>query len=333
VAQRVGRVGEQLMREYPWDLAIVCFTSMHRAGHLLWDRTILEGKPTRAELEAFDTALRDVYVACDAAVGRLVDQAGPDASIMVFSLHGMGPNSDRTCQLPEMLARILDDRKSEGGMARKERITDRLRRMVPARWRARVKNLLPQWAQDRLTVYWRTGDRDWSKTRAFVAFCDLDGYIRINLRGRERDGIVAPEEFRGLCDQIAEGLRSFRDAHTGAPLIQEIHFAQQMFGDGPLRHYLPDLVVQWVDSPAVAHRQIVSERYGSISWPTPGRHPLGRCGNHRRAGFLITAGPELERTPPTGPVRIIDLAPTALQLLGLPLPSSFRGHSLVGPSP
>ncbi len=333
VAERVGRVGEALMREYPWDLAIVCFTSMHRAGHLLWDRTILEGKPARADLEAFDFALRDVYVACDAAVGRLVDQAGPEASIMVFSLHGMGANSDRTCLLPEMLARILQHRRTEGRTVRKRRLSDQLRRLVPAGWRARVKNRLPQWAQDRLTVYWRTGDRDWSRTRAFVAFCDLDGYIRINLRGRERDGIVAPEEYRGLCDQIAEGLRTFRDADTGSPLIQEIHFAEQTFGDGPMRGYLPDLVVQWVDSPAVNHRQIVSERYGSVAWPTPGRHPLGRSGNHRRTGFLLVAGPELERTPLTGPVRIIDLAPTALDLLGLPLPSSFRGRSQVAPRP
>jgi predicted AlkP superfamily phosphohydrolase/phosphomutase len=328
VAERVGELGTTLMRENPWDLTLVCFTSMHRSGHLLWDRTILKGAATASELEAFSASLRDIYAACDKAVGRLVEQAGPEASIMAFSLHGMGPNADRTCLLPEMLDRVLQDRRSAGRPVRAERISDKLRRLIPDGWRARVKQGLPRQVQDWLTVYWRSGKRNWADTRAFVSFCDLDGYIRINLRGRERDGIVGPEEYESLCNRIAEGLRTFRDADTGRTLIQDIHFGQQEFGDGPMRHHLPDLVVEWVDSPATGHRQIHSDQYGSIPWPTPGRHPLGRSGNHRREGFLIAAGPGFERGLAES-VRVIDLAPTTLQLLGLVLPASFQGRSIL----
>jgi predicted AlkP superfamily phosphohydrolase/phosphomutase len=329
VAHRVGQLGEAMMHADPWDLTLVCFTSTHRGGHLLWDRSILKGKASPSQLAAFDNALREVYVACDAGLGRLLDQAGPETSIMVFSLHGMGPNPDRTCLLPEMLDRILQNRHSEGDPVRAERVSDKLRRMIPAGLRARVKQQLSRRLKDWLTVYWRSGNRKWSETRAFVAFCDLDGYIRINLRGRERDGIVDPKDYRPLCEAIASGLRTFRDADTGEAVIADIHFADQAFRSGPMRRHLPDLVVQWIDSPASATRAIRSDRYGSIPWPTPGRHPQGRSGNHRRGGFLITAGPGFAGGGPQEPIRIVDLAPTALQLLGLPQPSSFQGHSIL----
>ncbi len=328
-ARRVGELGCALMRDHPWDLSLVCFSSVHRGGHLLWDRTILKHGATPAQLEAFDHALRDIYVACDAAVGRLIEQAGERAAVMVFSLHGMGPNSDRTSLLPEMLQRILEDRRSEGKPIRQTRFADRLRRLIPEEWRARIKKRLPHALQDRLTVYWRSHRLDWSRTRAFIAFCDLDGYVRINLRDRERDGLVAPADYGPLCRHIAAGLRTFRDADTGEPLVSEIVFGEQSYAAGPMRKYLPDLIVRWADSPATSHRRVVSERYGSIHWPTPGRHPLGRSGNHRRQGFLITAGGAFEGGKLGDHAGIVDLAPTAMQVLGLPQPASFQGNSLL----
>ena len=336
-ARQVGELGRALMQRHPWDLSLVCFSSTHRGGHLLWDRTILDDGATPAQLERIEQGLRDIYVACDSAVGRLVETAGEQAAVMVFSLHGMGPNSDRTGILPEMLLRILEDRRSEGEPIRPVRLADRLRRLAPEEWRNRIKRRLPRWLQDRLTVYWRLSRVDWSHTRAFLAFCDLDGYVRINLRGREREGIVGAEDYRPLCEAIAAGLRSFRDADTGEPLVREIGFAEQVFAPGPRRLYLPDLIVRWVDSPASLHRRIVSDRYGFIPWPRPGQPPLGRSGNHSRQGFLIAGGAAFghERLPASA--RLIDLAPTAMHLLGVPKPASFQGRSLLSgalpPSP
>jgi predicted AlkP superfamily phosphohydrolase/phosphomutase len=328
-ALRVGELGRSLMRRHRWDLAIVCFSSTHRGGHLLWDRTILKGGATDAQCESIANALRDIYVACDAAIGRLVQDAGEQAAVMVFSLQGMGPNNDRTSVLPEMLARVLAGAPSHGGPDRRSRLTDRLRGMLPGELRSRVKKRLPQVIQDKLTLYWRSSGLDWSRTEAFVAFCDLDGYIRINLRGRERDGIVPQQRYGLLCEQIAAGLRTFKDADTGESLVSEIGFADVIFGGGPMRKYLPDIIVRWSPTAAASHRTIVSESFGSIAWPTPGRHPLGRSGNHHRRGFLIAAGGPFVSNRLLDDAHVLDLAPTVLDLLGVQRPASFQGRSLL----
>ena len=87
-----------------------------------------------------------------------------------------------------------------------------------------------------------------------------------------------------------------------------IAFTEQTRPPGPMRKHLPDLIVRWADTAAAQHRRLVSERYGSIQWETPGRHPSGRAGNHRRNGFLITAGGAFEGGQIATKASIVDLA-------------------------
>ncbi|HWS03029.1 MAG TPA: alkaline phosphatase family protein [Gammaproteobacteria bacterium] len=331
-ARLVGDLGVDLMQNHPWDLSIVCFSSTHRGGHQLWDLSGLKGAATAEQRAELGNALRDVYIACDAAIGRVVQQAGADANIIMFSLHGMGPNASRADVLPEMLTRILADKSSSGESLRKARFTDRLRALIPNEFRSRIKSRLPFWLQDKLTLYWRTGDIDWSSTRAFAAFGDLDGYIRINLRGREAQGIVAPgDEYQTLCKQIIDGLKTFVDEDSGEPLVETVGMTDEIFPRGAQRDLIPDMIVHWTPGAASRHRRIVSPRYGVIPWPTPGRHPQGRGGNHRPAGFVLACGDAFEPGGNIERADILDLAPTVYELLDQPVPASFRGHSLLTP--
>ncbi|MEO7773927.1 MAG: alkaline phosphatase family protein [Steroidobacteraceae bacterium] len=329
-ARRVGELAARLLERHPWRLGMIAFSSTHRGGHMLWDRSILKGSATAAQLAEFDVALRGVYAACDSALGRILG-AHEDAAVMVYALHGMGANNDCTSLLSTLLTRVLAARPVDADTRIHARgLAARLRVMVPDEWRARVKKRLPQRLQDWLTLYWRTSPhaQDWSRTQAFVVFCDLDGYIRINLQGREREGVVSPADYPALCERVAAGLRSFRDADTGEPLVREIGFAHALFNDEPRRRHLPDLIVKWHEVAAHTHRRVVSDEFGALDWPTPGRHPLGRSGSHHREGFLIAAGPGLEAGELAIHGTTLDLAPTALDVLGMPIPEQFCGHSL-----
>ena len=168
---------------------------------------------------------------------------------------------------------------------------ERLRHLLPLEARHEIKRRLPQAWQDQLTAFWRTAPGNAAAAApAFALLSDQQGYVRLNLKGRERPGVVAPAERDRVLERIAAGLESFRDADSGLRLVADCVRVEDAFPAGRRRDLLPDLIVRWSDVPAARHRAVVSERFGRIAWPTPGRNPDGRAGNHRGTGFLIAAG-------------------------------------------
>jgi hypothetical protein len=137
---------------------------------------------------------------------------------------------------------------------------------VPVEWRSAVKQRLPADWQDGLSRFWRGVDaRDWSSTRAFALMGDLQALVQINLRGREAQGIVEPgREYEVLCDRISEGLSSFRDADTGEPVVAQIARGDTLYPDARYDVGIPDLIIRWPESPALHHRAVVSERFGTL---------------------------------------------------------------------
>ncbi|MFN2433515.1 MAG: alkaline phosphatase family protein [Gemmatimonadota bacterium] len=326
----------------PWRLAVVAFSALHRGGHRLWDRSSIEGAVAEHDGAAFDAALRDLYVECDRAVGRLRESA-PDAVTLAFSLHGMMPNVTRVDLLDAMLARVLQPTASNGrstaAAAREfreprsapaaapsaaEAVTSQSRSLLrragealPLGLRRALTRSIPGPLRDRLVTMWATGGIDWRSTPAFTLRADLQGYVRLNLSGRERRGIVSPgSEADALCDRIAERLLSFRDASTDEPLVREVCSTRQLYDHGPRRDRLPDLIVRWVDTPGASHAMIRSPALGTVARATPGRIPGGRSGNHRDEGFLLACGPGIRAGTKLCAADIRDLAPTVVRLLG-----------------
>jgi predicted AlkP superfamily phosphohydrolase/phosphomutase len=200
---------------------------------------------------------------------------------------------------------------------------------IPLPMRRALTHAVPGPLKNRLMTKWTTGGMNWAATRAFTLRADLHGYLRINLIGREPQGIVPPEQFEPLCASLAEGLQSFRDATTGAPIIEEVCRARDVFPRGARDSRLPDLIVRWSPTSAAAHVAVESRQYGRIERTTPGRIPNGRSGNHRSIGFLIARGPGIAPggTLPDG-ADILDLAPTVARRLGVRCTAPLAGKVL-----
>jgi predicted AlkP superfamily phosphohydrolase/phosphomutase len=122
---------------------------------------------------------------------------------------------------------------------------------------------------------------DWSRTRAFSLAWDEHGFGRINLKGRERLGIVEPRDYQALCDEL-EGLAQDLVAYDGRRLVQGV--ARPAFRDLDPRHLmLPDLIVRWND--------VAME--GSLRTNDPeiqSREVAIRTGSHSPDGFCVAAG-------------------------------------------
>ncbi|MDO8549652.1 MAG: alkaline phosphatase family protein [Ignavibacteria bacterium] len=315
-----------LIKDEEWNLFLCCFSSTHRGGHKFWEPTNIKGDFSEEQKIQFDNALRDIYQSCDEAIGKIINCTSKEATILIFSLHGMGVNTTLADKiLLQMIARILNG-KAESEKIKSDNFIKKLRNAVPLEWRSNFRKFLPFWLQDKMTAYWRMGKVDWTTTKVFNLVADLQGYIRINLKGREKEGIVEQgEEYDWLCNKVIEGLKTFKDANNFEPVVESISRSDQIFYKGNGFNNLPDIIVKWKFKPAVSYKKIISSEYGELEWPSPGINPDGRSGNHRPEGFLLAAGKNIKINSTFEKKHIVDLAPTILHLLGVSVLEDYDG--------
>jgi predicted AlkP superfamily phosphohydrolase/phosphomutase len=162
----------------------------------------------------------------------------------------------------------------------------------------------------------------WPRMKAFALPSFSEGYIRINLKGREPQGIVDPSEYDAVCDEITEQLHKLKDSRTGEPMVQKVVRTRSNATDSDPRRPDADLVVIWQDK--CASDTVESPEIGRI-----GPVPFNRTGSHRSDGFLTLAGPNIEPGSVLPSGHSLDLAPTLLALLEAPIPDYFEGKPLV----
>lgn len=322
---RILNLSTTLLSSKPWSFGLVSFTATHVAGHQLWSDTSLDPAFGDNATEFRTDALERVYRHCDTAIGKLVAETPDGTTILFLALHGIEANTNRGELLPEMLDLILSaGGRRVAGESAPFRALRALRELMPRRWRYNVKRRLPQTVQNWLTSRWRTGGKDWARTSAFALIPDLQGYVRINLRGREAEGIVEPgDEYGRLCAQIIDGLKRFVDADTNEPIVAEARRMDEICPSGAHVGCLPDIAVNWAAVPCATHREITSP-FGSIRWPTPGLDYDGRSGNHRPVGFLWASGPDFEADTEGPAMDLVDIAPTIYELFGQDRPDYMQ---------
>jgi predicted AlkP superfamily phosphohydrolase/phosphomutase len=289
------------------------FSAAHKAGHHFWDAAsvVEDGLPAETQ-RALREALADVYVAVDAALGRTLAALPDDADVIVFSPTGMGPNTTRADLLPGMLGAVLNgngSKRDDGGAGVRTPVWSLRSRVGPGA-RSLIARALPDRVVADITtrLYLRA---DWKRTRAVAVPGENKGYVRLNLRGRERDGIVDPADADGLLDAIAAGLLTFREADGRAPITKVTRIGE-LTGGRPHAERLPDLVVSWAAEAPARPLWVSSPQHGEVAQRGVGS---GRSGNHTDDAWAIVL-PGASRVRELGrPGRITDIGATACALL------------------
>lgn len=176
-------------------------------------------------------------------------------------------------------------------------------------------------SQQRKSLRWQTSYwyRDhWPQMKWFVLPTFSDAHVRINLEGRERDGVVAADDYKRACDDFEEMVRACRNPRTGRPVVDEVvrmRAADPFDPDGPDS----DLVVVWSEATdALEHPDV-----GIV-----GPLPYSRTGEHSANGFAFFSGAGIERGD-LGERSAFDMTPTLLALLGAdPTTADFEGTPL-----
>jgi predicted AlkP superfamily phosphohydrolase/phosphomutase len=153
------------------------------------------------------------------------------------------------------------------------------------------------------------------------------GGIRLNLRGREPQGLVSPgAEEQALSRQLAQDLEGIRNLDSGRPMIRRVTRTADLY-QGEWLSLLPDLLVAWsedapvgsaiVGSGAGATVRLGSERVGELV----GTNRYGRTGDHQPEGLFVAAGPGIGPGRLSRTVSVMDFAPTLAALLDVDVPS------------
>ncbi len=162
---------------------------------------------------------------------------------------------------------------------------------------------------------------DWSKTQAYaVGF----GGIYLNLAGREARGIVPKDQASRLKREIIEKLKLLRDPERAGAPISEVYDRDQAY-KGPYVQDAPDLVVGFAPGYRVAW-ETVTGGFGEHvisdnTRPWSGDHNMNPPEN---PGMLFCNRPIDTERP-----SIMDIAPTVLELFGVPVPSHMDGKPIM----
>lgn len=273
-----------LAQRQPWDLFIACIYDLHRAGHNLWEASGSHASPAPAH------ALLDVYKAFDRKLSRILDEVqSEDTAIIVYSLHGMDQNKAQNHLLPEILKRLNNtylETELDMELARpKAGVMSFLRKTVPPRLQYFAANLLSERVQDWVVSRQYHGALNWEQTAAFALPSGDEGYIRLNLQGREKLGFLPNSGNRKthFIEWLRERLMEITVVETGEPLIERFDLIDDLF-PGPRSHLLPDIILQWKPKRPVA--EVASDAIGMVS----GSLQTGRNGNHSGESFAVLAG-------------------------------------------
>ena len=159
----------------------------------------------------------------------------------------------------------------------------------------------------------------WHKMPAFALPSFYDGRIRINLKGREQNGWVAPDQYQHVCDELETLLYECRDPETGEGVVDFIERPAEGRDPLTLGPTECDLVIVWKGPLALDHPKL-----GRIG-PVPYRRTGGHTGPYGMAYFIGT-----DLLPGDyGVHSTFDVVPTIIELLGEKIPARISGTSLL----
>jgi predicted AlkP superfamily phosphohydrolase/phosphomutase len=315
---QVKKIALRFLKDINWNFFIVVFGATHSAGHKFFDSTSVWGKNTDKKTS---NLLLQVYKESDKALGAFLDEIDDSILLMVFSLHGMEKNTSKNPLLTPMLNDILG---KEHSQKRKYRLIEH----IPLRWKYWVTRKLPISLSSKLDSYNEINKiKNWKEVKAFSIDADHQGYIRINLEGREKEGIIEEDiEYKKIINEISSGLYSYTENNTNKIVVKSLGIRNEKF-DGKKSFLIPDIIVKWSDTPNSRIEYIKSKKYGKIKWKTYRHSPDGRSGNHNNNGFMIIKG-EFKLVEKNH-YSILQIAPTIYSIFNLDTPSEYSKNLII----
>jgi predicted AlkP superfamily phosphohydrolase/phosphomutase len=267
--------------------AVVCvFDNTDRMQHMLW-RYIDPDHPANRdkESEKHKNALEDLYADVDRIVGRVMPYVTDRTALIVMSDHGF-KSFRRGINLNAWL-------KEQGYLFMKEGAK-------AGEWFEGV---------------------DWSRTKAYALGL---GGIFLNLKGRERDGIVSREKAPGLAAEIKAKLEGLKDPDSGKVAILNVYTGREVYS-GPYTAEGPELIM----GSSAGYRASWDAATGIVTDEVFSDNTKAWSGDHCVDPTVVPATFISNRKITADDISITDIAPTVLDLFGIKPPAYVDGKTVL----
>ena len=279
-----------------WDLFVAVIETTDRISHMMWRLIDPKHPMYDAGLASnHGDAIEKIYRRADALVGRLLEKMPEGTTFMVMSDHGFH-SFRRGVNLNTWL--VQNGYMTFAGSEK--------------------KNVADLYGRGKFFE-----GVDWSGTRAYAVGL---GQIYFNLRGREGQGVVsAGAEYEALQDEMRAKLLELQDPDTGERVFRDIYRRDDIYKGDYLQN-APDLLVGFNDGYRVGWQDTL----GGVARSVVENNNRKWSGDHCATATEISAGVLFSnRRISTESPSIMDLSPTVLKLLGVPLPEDVDGKPLL----
>jgi len=269
-----------ILKNKPWDLLTMHFHAPDWFYHAAMTDLDPQTTPDPKRREWAENAERKMYASLDGMLGRIMEAAGKEAITFLVSDHGAvadgPPFNPYDALVPAGLA-VLEKGEREwdvGGV-----LADHARFIV-----------------------------NWEKSKAVP---QRDLYIYVNLKGRDPNGIVEPEDYQKVQQQIIDALYDFRDPKNGKRVISMAITKEDARILGLYGDRVGDVVYALNPEYGAQHGQQL---------------PASELGSGNQRSIMLMSGPgfkkgyRLKRT-----MWLTDIVPTACHLLNWPVPKDTEG--------
>jgi predicted AlkP superfamily phosphohydrolase/phosphomutase len=320
---------EYLWKEKKPNFLMVVDNGTDRAEHELWKfLDPINPLHNPKDVKMFNNPLLEYYQYVDESLQKIINIIGEDVTLILMSDHGQGPLR----KFVNLNIFLIDT----GFMKVKRNVLSALRyKLFNLGFSPRtIYNILrkigiERYASDRVDqrkklallnrLFFSTSDIDWSNSVAFSS--GVVGAITINLKDRQLNGVVSSgDEYENVRTQIIEKLRQLKDPQTGNMVINHVYRREEIY-DGAYLEKAPDIIAIPNDSYEFFGMHGFS--FHKIIMPT-----FVNSGGHRSNGIFIAYGKGIRKGTEIINAKIVDIAPTILHLMDIPIPSNMDGKIL-----
>jgi len=333
--QKMTAMRQQTVRHFltqaEWDFFMVVFMATDWLQHYFW-HYMDESHPCHdPEAPAIlKNAILDCYRQIDDCLGEILDCLDDDTLVIIMSDHGFGPQEKYLHVNTWLWENGYLHFKSTAQTRLKEtlfksgitplNIYEFLRRLGKSRTVAQNLRQRKESVREAVNrMFLSFNDVDWGRTRAYSV--GNIGPIYVNLKGREPEGAVEPgHEYDDLVAELTDALFRLRDPISGDQIVEHVYRREEVFHGDHLTD-APDLLFLPRDMKYIGYGLL---QFSSNHWLAAS----DRSGGHRMDGLLLMHGSGVRTGHELASARIIDLAPTILAAMGVPVPTDMDGQVL-----